>query len=253
MPNTAMLSQILSNRRAASVDDAVAIMTAIDNALPDADGVKWFNRLYLRVTEAVREAADSQGSFHDPAFLRSLDVVFANLYFDAARAGDVDPASAPAAWRPLFQARHESGLARLQFALAGMNAHINRDLPAAIVKLYAELGSGPVVGDPRHADYEAVNGLLESVEAVVKTEYATGVIGVIDAAAGSLDDVTAMWKVRKARDLAWTNAEVMWQLRPTPALGDRFFSRLDSFTGFAGRGFLVPVRPIGTLDAGRLG
>jgi hypothetical protein len=204
------------------------------------------------VTEAVRSAADSDGTFHDPVFMRQMDVVFANLYFDAASAGDLDPSSAPAAWRPLFQARHESGLARLQFALAGMNAHINRDLPAAIVKMYTELGSGPVTGDPRHADFEAVNGLLESVEAVVKTEYATGVVGAIDVAAGSLDDVTAMWKIRKARDLAWTNAEVMWHLRPTPTLGDRFFSRLDSFAGLAGRGFLVRVRPTGTLDATRI-
>jgi hypothetical protein len=248
MPNTAMLSQILTNRPAASVDEVVALLTAIDGALPDADGVKWFNRLYLRVTEAVRAAADSPDTFHDPAFLRRLDVVFANLYFDAAAAGDLEPSSAPPAWRPLFQSRHESGIARLQFALAGMNAHINRDLPDAIVKLYAELGGAPVIGDSRHADFEAVNGLLESVEAVIKIEYSTGVIGAIDVAAGSLDDITAMWSVRKARELAWTNSEVMWQLRQTPALGNRFFSRLDSFTGCAGRGFLVRVSHVRSPD-----
>jgi hypothetical protein len=129
-----------------------------------------------------------------------------------------------------------------------MNAHINRDLPDAIVKMFTELGCAPVVGDSRHADFEAVNGLLESVEAVVKSEYATGVIGAIDVAAGSLDDITAMWSVRKARELAWTNSEVMWQLRGTPALGSRFFSRLDSFTGCAGRGFLVRVSPLPSLD-----
>jgi hypothetical protein len=41
---------------------------------------------------------------------------------------------------------------------------------------------------------------------------------------------------------------VMWHLRPTPALGNRFFSRLDSFTGCAGRGFLVRVSPLRSLD-----
>jgi len=100
-------------------------MTAIDETLPDADGVKWFNRLYLRVTVSVNAAAGTSTTFQDPAFLRRLDVVFANLYFDAAAAGDVDPNQAPSAWRPLFQARHDRDLARLQFALAGMNAHIN--------------------------------------------------------------------------------------------------------------------------------
>jgi hypothetical protein len=55
--------------------------------------------------------------------------------------------------------------------------------------------------------------------------------------------VTAMWKVRKARDLAWTNSEVLWHLHPLPALSSRFFSQLDSFTGCAGRGLLARVAP----------
>jgi len=38
----------------------------------------------------------------------------------------------------------------LQFALAGMNAHINRDLPAAIVATYGELGGVPSEVDPRY-------------------------------------------------------------------------------------------------------
>ena len=238
-----MLTTILDRRPARSIDDVVAMMTAIDRALPDADGVKWFNRLYLRVTQAV-DAALEQATFHDPEFLRRLDVVFANLYFDAAAAGDVDPASAPAAWRPLFCARNVTGIHRLQFALAGMNAHINRDLPAAIVRLCTQVGGRPSRGDSRHADFELVNNLLELVEAQVKTEFTTGIIGVIDAAAGQLDDIAAMWNVRKARDLAWTNSEVMWQLRAVPALGADFFSRLDSFTGCAGRGLLVRVTPL---------
>jgi hypothetical protein len=243
MPNTVMLSQILMRRPVRSVDDAIDVMTAIDRALPDADGVKWFNRLYLRVTEAVRAAVDSPVTYHDPEFIRRLDVVFANLYFDAAAAGDIDPSAAPAAWRPLFHARNEEGIARLQFALAGMNAHINRDLPDAIVKVFAQSGGVPAAGGSRHADFELVNGLLERVEGEVKAEYTTGVIGVVDVAAGALDDITAMWSVRKARDLAWTNSEVLWQLRPTPVLGARFFSQLDSFTGCAGRGLLVRVSP----------
>src|SRR5688572_14639476 len=103
-------------------------MTAIDELLPDDDGLKWFNRLYLRVTVSVRKAVEG-ATFRDPEFLGALDVVFANLYFDALIAGD----GAPAAWQPLLGARHERGIARIQFALAGMNAHINRDLPLGIV------------------------------------------------------------------------------------------------------------------------
>jgi hypothetical protein len=47
--------------------------------------------------------------------------------------------------------------------------------------------------------------------------------------------------VRAAREAAWTNAEVLWTLRPSPALHDAFFARLDRLTGFAGRGLLLPA------------
>jgi uncharacterized protein DUF5995 len=236
-----MLSTILATRPARSIDEAIAAMTAIDQTLPDSDGLKWFNRLYLRVTLAVNAAI---GTFQDPAFLHRFDVVFANLYFDAAALGETDPAHAPSAWRPLLQARRDPGLARLQFALAGMNAHINRDLPVAIIDSYGELGGVPNVADVRHADFERINDILERVEGEIKTEYTTGIIGVIDAAAGQLDDLAAMWKVRKARDIAWSNAELLWYLRPFPRLRTNFFSQLDSFTGFAGRGLLKHVEVV---------
>ena len=65
-------------------------MTTLDRELSDADGLWWFNHLYLRVTLAVRSAVTTT-TFRDPAFLERLDVVFANLYFDAVAAGDADP------------------------------------------------------------------------------------------------------------------------------------------------------------------
>ena len=43
----------------------------------------------------------------------------------------------------------------------------------------------------------------------------------------------------KVTAAAWTHAEVLWTLRAAPHLRDAFFSRLDSFTGFAGRGLLL--------------
>lgn len=233
-----MLSSILARRPAASIDDVVAMMTAIDQALPAADGVKWFNRLYLSVTVAVRAAVGDAAAFLDPAFLSRLDVVFANLYFDAAAAGDASASAAPPAWRPLFEARHRRGVLPIQYALAGMNAHINRDLPQALVGTYQAMGGEPVDADPRHTDFERVNGILETVETQVKAEFSTGLVAVVDAAAGRVDDAVAMWSVGKAREAAWTHAQVLWALRPAPALRDRFFARLDRLTGFAGRGFV---------------
>src|SRR5512143_3170970 len=126
-----MLTEILRSAPARSIDDVLSIMTAIDGQLPDTDGLKWFNRLYLQVTRSVRQAVGGT-IFHDPRFMSELDVVFANLYFAALGAGDSDVSRAPAAWQPLLRARSTPRIARLQFALAGMNAHINRDLPLGI-------------------------------------------------------------------------------------------------------------------------
>ncbi|MGE5814796.1 MAG: DUF5995 family protein [Acidobacteriota bacterium] len=231
--------QTVNLRPSASIDDVVRNMTTIDGALPDDDGVKWFNRLYLRVTIAVRSAA-AGATFRDRAFLELLDVLFANLYFEAAVAGLKEAEAAPPAWRPLFRARQQRGLAPLQFALAGMNAHINRDLPNGIVECFVRSGGAPDDEGPRYEDFQRVNGLLESVEEEVKTEFLTGPLATLDVAAGQLDDTLAMWNVRAAREAAWTNAQVLWALRDTPRLRDRFFDRLDRLTGFAGRGLLVP-------------
>jgi hypothetical protein len=238
-----MLTDLAAGRRAATISEAVDIMTALDRDLPDGDGLKWFNRLYLQVTLAVRDAVTTT-TFRDPAFLARLDIVFANLYFDAVAAGDTDPVRAPSAWRPVFECRRQRGIRPIQFALAGMNAHINRDLPEGIVATYRDTGGAPVEGSARHDDFDKVNDLLEAVEAQIKIEFSTGIVMLVDAACGELDDAIAMWKVRAARATAWTNAEVLWALRPTPALRQAFFSRLDSFTGFAGRGLLLPTAPL---------
>jgi len=233
-----MLSELMKVRRAATITEVVDIMEMLDRELADADGLWWFNRLYLRVTLAVRSAVTTT-TFRDPAFLERLDVVFANLYFDAVASGDTDPLAAPSAWRPLFESRHQRGISSIQFALAGMNAHINRDLPAGIVAAYLATDGAPGQTSARHADFDRVNDLLETVEAQIKVEFSTGLVGLVDSVAGDVDDAVAMWKVRAARETAWTNAEVLWALRTSPVLRDAFFGRLDSFTGFAGRGLLV--------------
>jgi hypothetical protein len=234
-----MLTDILRAAPASTIDEVLAIMTAIDGRLPDRDGLKWFNRLYLQVTRSVRQAV--AGSFYrDVRFMTELDVVFANQYFAAVSAGESDPSRAPKAWQPLLGCRTRSGIARLQFALAGMNAHINRDLPQGIVQVFETLGGDPTTDRIRRQDFDNVNELLERVESEVKQEFALGLIGVVDAAGGRADDAAAMFKVKVARAAAWTNAEVLWTLRHTPRIRAAFFETLDKSTGLAGRGLLAP-------------
>ena len=230
---------ILDAHPVESVDEAVALMQALDESLPDNDGVKWFNRLYLRVTVSVAKEIRT-ATFEDPAFLARLDIVFANLYFEALHAASAGVNAAPSAWRPLLEARNAPRIARIQFALAGMNAHINRDLPEGVVRSFAAMGGDPITDEVRERDFDRVNDILERVQQEVTGEFAVGLLGQLDRLGGPVDDAVAMWKVRAARSAAWTNAQALWGLRHLPRVRDRFFSRLDSLVGLTGRGLLLP-------------
>ena len=124
-----------------SVAGAITRMEAIAAALPAADGLACFNRMYLDVTRQVNSQL-GQGFFADPAFMTHLDVAFANLYFAAAGTAG-DPAAVPLPWWPLVQRRAEAGIEPVQFALAGMSAHINHDLPVAMVSTCTALATSP--------------------------------------------------------------------------------------------------------------
>lgn len=218
----------------------IARMKAIRAALDASDGVAAFTELYLAVTESVEESAKAS-SFEDGGFVRRLDVAFANLYFDALRASVLRHGRVPRAWAPLFAARSRSGVLPLQFALAGMNAHINRDLPVALVQTCESRKVELRRGSPQQRDFRRVNALLAHTEDQVKSRFLRGSLAHAGAALGDLDDVVAMWKVERAREAAWVHAETLWLLRERPAHGARFLRTLDRMVGLAGRGLLRPV------------
>ena len=211
--------------------------------LPRSDGVACFTRLYLAVTKGVDERLTGV-TFADPAFLARLDVVFADLFLTALAGFSGDPARTTPAWAPLLEARSRRGIAPLQFAFAGMNAHINRDLPVALVSTCRELGVTLEEGSPQHADFERVNDLLATVEGEVKSQYLTGWLRTLDRLVhrvDRIDDIVAMWNVRRARDAAWTNAEALWAIRDEVSLSSDYLATLDRMVGLAGRGLLVPA------------
>jgi hypothetical protein len=70
--------------------------------------------------------------FADPAWIAALDVAFARLYFAAIQFSLSGANPRPAAGR-LSSPSQPDPIARIQFALAGMNAHINHDLPQAVL------------------------------------------------------------------------------------------------------------------------
>src|SRR3954453_16305287 len=132
-----------------TVAEAVERMQLILAALPGKDGVARFTDMYLEVTLGVQNAIAGR-TFRDPAYLARLDVVFANLFFAAFAASVHEPATVPRAWVALFDCRTRHRIAPLQSAFAGKNAHINRDLPIAVVSTATELGLTVASPSPQH-------------------------------------------------------------------------------------------------------
>ena len=219
------------------IEAVIARMEEIDATLPRKDGVAYFNRLYLQVTKSVLTASAGT-QFADPAFLDRLDVVFAQLYFDA-EATLASGAPCPVAWRPLVQCRGEA-LEPIQFALAGMNAHINHDLPLAVVSTCEELGLAVDDESPEHADYEKVNSILRVVEGQVASWFETGVVADIeDVTPKVVDRALAMWSIVAAREVAWDHATVLWRLRAHPELASAYAGVLARTTELASQAMLI--------------
>jgi hypothetical protein len=233
-----VISPILAQTPVASIEDVVARMASIDQALAPVDGISCFNKLYFEVTKNVL-AGVGQSTFADPRFLMALDVAFANLYFSALRAYDAGSPDTPHAWQPLFADRGDRTIAPIQFALAGMNAHINRDLPVALVQTFTALGVAPSDDGPQHADFETVNKVLATTEKQVKELYLDNLTRQIDMEFHGVDDVVAIWSVTAARDAAWTNGQVLWHLRNIGPVERAYVTTLDRTVGFASRGLLV--------------
>ncbi|MDQ4117323.1 MAG: DUF5995 family protein, partial [Actinomycetota bacterium] len=124
------------------------------------DGVACFNVLYERVTAEVLEQLQDpdQGLFRDPEFLARLDVEFARRYFAALRA-DATGGAAPRAWKVLFDRRDHPDTGPMEFAVCGVNAHVNYDLAPAVVRTCTVLGRREL-GNAEHHDHQAVNAVF---------------------------------------------------------------------------------------------
>jgi hypothetical protein len=230
------LYAIVNGAAPASIADVIAVMQRIYQTLADSDGLKWFNRLYMMVTQEV-DLHPPDGGWKDTVWLLKLDVVFAEFYFKAIAAFVSGSADAPNAWDALMEARFRGGIDRIQFALAGMNAHINHDLALALIETDKQMNVVPRYGSPQHVDYEAVNGLLETVMPAELQMLATDVLGQLAQDTGKVGRLLAFWNVCKARDLAWDFAD---HLRGLNALTQPVAMHAqDQVTGVLGRAILV--------------
>jgi hypothetical protein len=219
-----------------SIDAVVQTLQAIDAILDGSrDGLKWFNTLYLQVTVAVQKRV-AENDFDDAegtTFIANLDFVFANLYFAALRAW-LSAGDPPQSWRVLFEQRANRALARIQFALSGVNAHINRDLAVAIVKMCQ-----PRYQTIQYQAYTALNTTLDSLIEQAKRELMVTLPGDALPGADKVELAVGAWSVAAARESAWVNAEILSAIAGEPLLSKRFIDTLDGTAALAGKALLV--------------
>lgn len=226
-----------------TIADVVAIMQAIDALCINGDGLKWFNLLYMQVTKAVEarvnEPGSADGAFMNPAWMAALDVEFAGYYFRAIQSS-LSGQPTPGCWQALFDRRNQTELMRIQFALAGMNAHINHDLPRAVLALCVADQSEPQHGTSNYIDFTALNTTLDGLIKESVHELHVRLLGESVPPVSAVDDALAAWSVSAAREVAWDNAELLWRLQSLPPASAACLDSIDAATAVAGEGLLLP-------------
>ncbi|GAA0810267.1 DUF5995 family protein [Spirilliplanes yamanashiensis] len=199
----------------AVVDQLTKLQDVLERLPPlyGSNPVADFNRLYTVITTQVLDRL-YEGGFADPAFLSRLDVEFAERYFDALRLySDGNPAT-PQVWAIMFRRCADGFDPRpLPSAAAGVNAHINFDLPFALVTTFAHLETDPVDGGDQHADYLQINEIFAESIPSLRRGYLEKWQLLVDTMNGDFDDFCQNELVEYTRDVAWRNAQKLWAIR----------------------------------------
>jgi hypothetical protein len=198
------------------VRDIEAVVAAMDERLPRIPAGRGAQRLFLEtyrrttlaVGKAIRDAA-----FEDPDWVERWDVVFAGLYLDAL---DLDLAGSPLVprpWRLAFDAPEE--LPALRHVLLGINAHINYDLPQALLGVISdEEFADPVIVARRARDHERIDGVLSGRVAAEDDELGTvSPPSTLDRLLQPLNRLSSKRFLREARRKVWHNTVELQRAR----------------------------------------
>lgn len=171
-------------------------------AAGSADASGYFAAMYAGVTEQVA-AQVGAGGFTDGRRMEHFACEFADRYLDPRRG----TAEVPACWRAAFEVAGDPSLLIVQHLLLGINAHVNHDLPLAVIAAAEQYGGlAPVRGD-----FDAVNDLLAGRQTQVLS--ALGRVSLwVNLVAGLSGGRLFNFSLRRARAQAWAAAECLWSL-----------------------------------------
>ena len=217
------------------IDEVIERMTTLAEELRRAaDGRLAFHNTYLRTTEAVARAL-RDGFFADPEWVDRWDVAFANLYLDALDA-DRRGEPVPEPWAVAFRtAAAQPDLPAVRHVLLGMNAHINYDLPQALLAVISDAEFGdPQVRARREADHRRIDEVLSVRVGAEDAELQQTEPAVTwqDRVLQPLNRMATRRFLRESREKVWANA---LELSKARAAGpDSYASRLAELEKLSG-------------------
>jgi len=175
-------------------------------------GLKAFLATYLRTTAAVGTAVD-RGSFEDGPWVESWDVAFANLYLRALDAHLGGGAQVARPWRLAFGA--SPSLPPLRHVLLGINAHINYDLPQALLAVISDDDfAKPQVIGRRQRDHQRIDGVLAArVSAEDVQLRSVSHVTVLDRVLRPANEAASKRFLREARQKVWHNTRELQRAR----------------------------------------
>jgi hypothetical protein len=195
------------------IDELTARMTALLEPLEAAgDQRRHFHATYLRTTVAVAEEL-RRGGFGDTGWVEEWDVAFADLYLDALDAGLAGGTPARP-WAIAFSA--PAALPALRHVLLGMNAHINYDLPQALLAVISakEFDDAALLAR-READHRVIDDVLAARVTAEDAELTriSGPAPLIDRALRPVSRRATQRFLRESRQKVWANAIILNQAR----------------------------------------
>lgn len=198
---------------ASSISDVLdAMQTRLDDMPPQRRSQAEFLGTYRRTTQAVAAAVEG-AVFEDPAWVEAWDVAFAQLYLDALDADLTGTGRVPRPWRLAFDA--PATTAPLVQVLLGINAHINNDLPQALLAVISDDDfAEPGVVDRRRRDHERIDGVLAGrVAAEDRNLAAHSARSLLDRALQPANRWSSQRFLREARRKVWHNTTELQRAR----------------------------------------
>jgi hypothetical protein len=187
-------------------------MDALLAAMPsDLTTQRTFLSTYRRTTIAVGKQVE-EGRFEDPGWVDRWDVAFADLYVSALEA-HLSGGHVSRPWRQAFAAPADLPLLRL--LLLGINAHINYDLPQALLAVIGpEDFAKPALLARRQRDHERIDAILaRRVSAENATLLAARGASALDRVLRPLNQEASKRFLREARQKVWHNTAELHEAR----------------------------------------